>query len=188
MAPDIPAQDVQDMEDKLGPLKNSRPTLTTIGTNPDTPTLAHRSSSIGRTPPITPPGRCTSPGSPHWSSSPHSGGSPRVGRIAAPATAVDDVMQKWGRPRAHSLSRREREKVSLPVWEEEGDECGVIPPPNLEDRRRSVSMSEALLDSRSDRYRALSAPDSFNLVRHQGDTEVRLENLEGRFRGIVTEI
>ncbi|CAM9168599.1 unnamed protein product [Ectocarpus sp. 12 AP-2014] len=53
--------------------------------------------------------------------------------ITAPTTAVDDVVEKFGRPRARSLSRRD---LSLPALEEEAPE--IV---RLEDRRRSMSMS-----------------------------------------------
>lgn len=51
-------------------------------------------------------------------------------------------MEKFGRPRARSLSRSDR--ISLPAWKEESDD--VPPPaPKIEDRRRTVSMSAAEL-------------------------------------------
>lgn len=64
--------------------------------------------------------------------------------IAAPTSVVDDVAERFGRPRAHSLSRRD---MSLPAWEEEDAEGGAaLPssgPSRLEDRRRTMSMSFA---------------------------------------------
>ncbi|CAM9260685.1 unnamed protein product [Hapterophycus canaliculatus] len=76
--------------------------------------------------------------------------SPRSHRrgMIAPTTAVDDVAQRFGRPRAKSLSRHD---ISLPAWEEEdavegAGAAALEPPPRplrLEDRRRTVSMSVA---------------------------------------------
>ncbi|CBN80112.1 EsV-1-7 [Ectocarpus siliculosus] len=86
------------------------------------------------TPPPTPPSACSpyrsvSEGGSSETCSPHS---LRKG-ITAPTTAVDDVVEKFGRPRARSLSRRD---LSLPPLEEEAPE--IV---RLEDRRRTVSMS-----------------------------------------------
>lgn len=62
---------------------------------------------------------------------------------------MDDVAEKFGRPRAKSLSRHD---IFLPAWKEEDAlECAATaaalePPPGalrLEDRRRTVSMSFA---------------------------------------------
>lgn len=57
---------------------------------------------------------------------------------------MDDVAERFGRPRAHSLSRRD---MSLPAWEEEDAEGGGAltssEPSRLEERRRTVSMSFA---------------------------------------------
>lgn len=57
---------------------------------------------------------------------------------------MDDVAERFGRPRAHSLSRRD---ISLPAWEEEDAEGGAAfptsGPSRLEDHRRTVSMSFA---------------------------------------------
>lgn len=158
---------------KLEPLDRARQMLSGKGTNPDAPAIAQRSSSIGRTPPVTPPGRCGSPGSPYFTGSPHSRGSPHVKKIIAPASAVDDVMEKWGRPRAHSLSRRERERISLPAWKEEGDESITQPAPKLEDRRRAVSMTAAIPDAGADRTRAASMPEPWRPDRQRWHFEVR---------------
>lgn len=114
--------------------------------NPDFPCAVHR-PSLGRTPPATPPGRSASPcSSQHVAGSPHSsasGGSPHAAGkgVAAPASVVDDVMEKFGRPRARSLSRSDR-RMSLPAWKEESDE-GPPPAPMMDDRRRALSMSAA---------------------------------------------
>ena len=59
--------------------------------------------------------------------------------IAAPASAVDPVMETFGRPRAHSLTRRGRQ-MSLPEWKE-GNEYEDDDSLGMEDRRRTVSMS-----------------------------------------------
>ncbi|CAM9769385.1 unnamed protein product [Ectocarpus fasciculatus] len=88
------------------------------------------------TPPPTPPSACSpyrsvSEGGSSEMFSPHSH-SLRKG-ITAPTTAVDDVVEKFGRPRARSLSRHD---LSLPALEEEAPE--IL---RLEDRRRTVSMS-----------------------------------------------
>lgn len=63
--------------------------------------------------------------------------------IAAPATAVDDIAEKFGRTRAHSLSRHD---LSLPAWREDDEHEGALPeegsePSLLDVRRRAVSMS-----------------------------------------------
>ncbi|CAM9713007.1 unnamed protein product [Laminaria digitata] len=101
---------------------------------------------MGRTPPGTPPAGLTSPCSPHAPHSVHSegsvdsGGSPHgsVGKgVAAPTTAVDDIAEKFGRPRAHSFSRQDRQ-TSLPALDEEGDSLSAYG--MMEDRRRAVSM------------------------------------------------
>lgn len=142
-APTAPAADVHVSQDTLTPLKPVTGSFNRCS-NPDFPCAVHR-PAVGRTPPVTPPGRSASPCSPHVGGSPHgstSGGSPNAAGkgVAAPASVVDDVMEKFGRPRARSLSRSDR--MSLPAWKEEGDE---IPPPapKIEDRRRTVSMSAA---------------------------------------------
>lgn len=143
--PSSPAADVHVSQDTLTPLKPVAGSFNRCS-NPDFPCAVHR-PSIGRTPPVTPPGRSASPCSPHVGGSPHgsaSGGSPHAAGkgVAAPASVVDDVMEKFGRPRARSLSRSDR--ISLPAWKEENDE--VPPPaPKIEDRRRTVSMSAAEL-------------------------------------------
>ncbi|CAM9365550.1 unnamed protein product [Ectocarpus sp. 4 AP-2014] len=111
------------------------------------------------TPPPTPPSACSpyrsvSEGGSSETFSPHSLRKARCGRnrhhspvstrrktklfffakgITAPTTAVDDVVEKFGRPRARSLSRRD---LSLPALEEEAPE--IV---RLEDRRRTMSMS-----------------------------------------------
>lgn len=56
---------------------------------------------------------------------------------------MDDIAEKFGRPRARSLSRHD---LSLPAWEEEDTEGAALKssePSRLEDRRRTVSMSFA---------------------------------------------
>lgn len=73
--------------------------------------------------------------------------------IAAPTSAVDDIAEKFGRPRARSLSRHD---LSLPPWaEDEDDEGGeALPtsePPRLKDRRRTLSMSSVAEDNRGSR-------------------------------------
>lgn len=62
--------------------------------------------------------------------------------VAAPASAVDDVMEKFGRPRARSLSRHDR-RMSLPAWEEESDDGLPEAVEPLKERRRTMSMSAA---------------------------------------------
>ncbi len=69
--------------------------------------------------------------------------------IAAPATAVDDIAEKFGRTRAHSLSRHDL-SLSLPAWKEDDEDevQGALPeegsePSLLDIRRRAVSMSVA---------------------------------------------
>lgn len=61
--------------------------------------------------------------------------------MAAPASAVDEVAEMFGRPRAHSLSRNVRH-MSLMEWDE-GNEDEEMPDSAMEDRRRTVSMSAA---------------------------------------------
>lgn len=85
--------------------------------------------------------------------------------IAAPTSAVDDVAEKFGRPRARSLSLS-RHDLSLPSWAEDDDEdaeggaaaaalpSSEPPRPRLKDRRRTVSMSVA------EEYRGSSRPSS----------------------------
>lgn len=167
------SSDLRSREDTLGPLKSTRQVLPGDGSNSDLPPPLLKSSSFGRTPPVTPPGRCSSPSSPRLAHSPHSTGSSHMKGIAAPATAVDNVMERWGRPRAHSLSRRERERVSLPAWEEEGDEAGIPLPQKFEDRRRAVSMSAMIPDAGPDRTRAASMPNIWRLERVAQDVDVR---------------
>ena len=58
--------------------------------------------------------------------------------MAAPTTAIDDIAEKFGRPRAHSFSRQDRH-TSLPALDEEGD--GLSSNGFMDDRRRAVSMS-----------------------------------------------
>lgn len=85
-SPDSDNDNKNNREDTLGPLQseliNRRETSVLSGvtslksySNPDLPCTAHRAQqamSMGRTPPVTPPGRCGSPGSPRSSSgSPH---------------------------------------------------------------------------------------------------------------------
>lgn len=57
---------------------------------------------------------------------------------------MDDIAEKFGRPRARSLSRHD---LSLPAWAEDEDAEGADPPSSeplrLKDRRRTVSMSVA---------------------------------------------
>lgn len=64
--------------------------------------------------------------------------------ITAPTSVVDDVAEKFGRPRARSLSRHD---LSLPAWAEDEDAEGPAlqssEPLRLKDRRRTVSMSVA---------------------------------------------
>ena len=72
--------------------------------------------------------------------------------IAAPTRAVDDIAEKFGRPRARSLSRHDL-PLSLPPWAEDEDAEGAAlpssgPPPRLVDRRRTVSMSSVTEDYR----------------------------------------
>lgn len=50
-------------------------------------------------------------------------------------------MEMFGRPRARSLSMRDR-NLSLPAWEEEDDDVAQAAPV-MEERRRTVSMSAA---------------------------------------------
>lgn len=58
--------------------------------------------------------------------------------VAAPTTAVDDIAERFGRPRAHSFSRQDRH-ASLPALNEEDD--GLSAYGMMEDRKRAVSMS-----------------------------------------------
>lgn len=58
---------------------------------------------------------------------------------------MDDIAEKFGRTRAHSLSRHD---LSLPAWKEDDEDEGVLPeegtePSLLDIRRRAVSMSMA---------------------------------------------
>ncbi|CAN0171723.1 unnamed protein product [Scytosiphon promiscuus] len=107
--------------------------------------------SYKSTPPPTPPSACSpclsAPEGAADMASPRGRGK----GIIAPTTAVDDIAEKFGRPRAKSLSRHD---ISLPAWEEEGAREGAAaaaaasldPPPRalrLQDRRRTVSMSVA---------------------------------------------
>lgn len=81
--------------------------------------------------------------------------------------AVDEVMEKFGRPRANSLHRRrERERRnSLPAWEEEDNEGNLSP--YLEDRPRALSLFGDASGIRfsgtvggEDRGRSVSLPDA----------------------------
>eukprot|EP00903_Cladosiphon_okamuranus_P010283 g9734.t2 len=135
------------LKDTLGPLL-TKPVLGTSTSLPGT------SSRYRHTPPATPR---TSPSSPSLSASegPAENTSPHsVGKgIAAPASAVDDIAEKFGRPRARSLSRHD---LSLSPWAEDEDGEGgaalpTSPPPRLKDRRRTVSMSSVAEEHRRSR-------------------------------------
>lgn len=98
--------------------------------------------------------------------------------------AVDDIMEKFGRSRARSLSRRDSEKRnSLPAWEEEGEEGNM---PCLEERRRSVSMSVEVLSALT------SAMSEEERRRAQSQSKVeenwRQKELEAAWRARDTEV